>query len=54
MRLENLHIQAGELMTQPASDKEACFGVTSDGDFLIGPLEMEATVDGGEHIVFRT
>ena len=23
--LENLHIQAGELMTQPASDKEACF-----------------------------
>ena len=42
--LESLHIQAGELMTQPASDKEACFGVTSDGDFLIGPVEMEAVV----------
>ena len=47
--LENLHIQAGELMTQPASDKEACFGVTSDGDFLIGPLEMEATVTVGTY-----
>ena len=42
--LENLHIQAGELMTQPASDKEACFGVTSEGDFLVGPVEMEAAV----------
>ena len=47
--LENLHIQAGELMTQPASDKEACFGVTSDDDFLIGPLEMEATVIVGTY-----
>lgn len=47
--LENLHIQAGELMTQPASDKEACFGVTSDGDFLIGPVEMEATVTVGTY-----
>ena len=47
--LENLHIQAGELMTQPASDKEACFGVTSDGDFLIGPVEMEAAVTIGTH-----
>ena len=47
--LESLHIQAGELMTQPASDKEACFGVTSDGDFLIGPVEMEATVTVGTH-----
>ena len=47
--LENLHIEAGELMTQPASDKEACFGVTSDGDFLIGPLEMEATVIVGTY-----
>ena len=47
--LENLHIQAGELMTQPASDKEACFGVTSDGDFLIGPVEMEAAVTVGTY-----
>ena len=47
--LENLHIQAGELMTQPASDKEACFGVTSDGEFLIGPVQMEAVVTVGTH-----
>ena len=47
--LENLHIQAGELMTQPASDKEACFGVTSDGEFLIGPVEMEAAVTVGTY-----
>ena len=47
--LESLHIQAGELMTQPASDKEACFGVTSEGDFLIGPVEMEATVTVGTY-----
>ena len=47
--LENLHIQAGELMTQPASDKEACFGVTSDGDFLIGPVEMEAIMTVGTY-----
>ena len=47
--LENLHIQAGELMTQPASDKEACFGVTSEGDFLVGPVEMEATVTVGTY-----
>ena len=47
--LENLHVQAGELMTQPASDKEACFGVTSEGEFLIGPVEMEATVTVGTH-----
>ena len=47
--LENLHIQAGELMTQPASDKEACFGVTSDGEFLIGPVQMETVVTVGTH-----
>ena len=47
--LENLHIQAGELMTQPASDKEACFGVTSDGECLIGPVEIEATVTVGTY-----
>ena len=45
--LESLHIQADELMTQPASDTEACFGVTSEGAFLIGPVEMEATVTVG-------
>ena len=49
--LESLHIQAGELMTQPASDKEACFGVTSNGDFLIGPVEMEATLTVGTYSV---
>jgi hypothetical protein len=47
--LENLHIEAGELMTQPASDKEACFGVTSDGDFLIGSVEIEAAVTVGTY-----
>lgn len=47
--LENLHIQAGELMTQPASDKEAGFGVTSDGEFLIGPVEMDAAVTVGTY-----
>ena len=47
--LENLHIQAGELMTQPASDKEACFGATSDGEFLIGPVEMEVVVTVGTY-----
>ena len=47
--LENLHIQVGELMTQPASDKEACFGVTPDGTFLIGPVEMEAAVTVGTY-----
>ena len=47
--LENLHVQAGELMTQPASDKEACFGVTADGEFLIGPVEMEAAVTIGTY-----
>ena len=47
--LENLHIQAGELMTQPASDKEACFGVILDSDFLIGPVEMEAVMTIGTY-----
>lgn len=47
--LENLHIQAGELMTQPAADREACFGVTSTGEFLIGPVEMEAVVTVGTY-----
>lgn len=47
--LENLHIQAGELMTQPASDREACLGVTADGEFLIGPVEMEAVLTAGTY-----
>ena len=47
--LENLHIQAGELMTQPASDRAACFGVTSDGEFLIGPVEIEAALTIGTY-----
>lgn len=46
--LENLHIQDGELITQP-TDAEACFGVTEDGAFLSGPVEMKATVAIGEH-----
>ena len=46
--LENLHIQDGELITQP-TDSEACFGVTEDGAFLSGPVEMKATVAIGAH-----
>lgn len=46
--LENLHIQDGELMTQPA-DAEACFGITDDGQFLIGPVRMKATVTIASH-----
>lgn len=41
--LENLHIQDGELITQP-TDSDACFGVTEEGAFLSGPVEMKATV----------
>ena len=47
--LENLHIQNGELMTQP-TDLEACFGVTDKGEFLIGPVQMKATVTIGDGI----
>ena len=39
--LESLHIQDGELVTQP-TDLEACFGVTDEREFLIGPVEMQA------------
>ncbi len=46
--LENLHIQDGELMTQP-TDTEACFGVTDSGEFLSGPVELEAAVTIGAH-----
>lgn len=46
--LENLHIQDGELMTQP-TDVDACFGVTDTGEFLTGPVEMQASVTIGTH-----
>ena len=46
--LENLHIQDGELMTQP-TDTEACFGVTESGEFLSSPVQMKARVQIGEH-----
>ena len=46
--LENLHIQDGELVTQP-TDAEACFGVTESGEFLSSPVEMKASVQIGEH-----
>ena len=44
--LENLHIQDGELITQP-TDTEACFGVTHAGDFLSSPVKMEASIQIG-------
>ena len=44
--LENLHIQDGELITQP-TDTEACFGVTKTGDFLSTPVQMKANVQIG-------
>lgn len=44
--LENLHIQDGELITQP-TDTEACFGVTETGDFLSTPVQMKANVQIG-------
>ena len=44
--LENLHIQNGELITQP-TDTEACFGVTKTGDFLSTPVQMKANVQIG-------
>ena len=44
--LENLHIQDGELITQP-TDTEACFGVTESGEFLSSPVEMKASIQIG-------
>ena len=44
--LENLHIQDGELITQP-TDTEACFGVTEAGEFLSTPVQMKASVQIG-------
>ena len=46
--LESLHIQDGELITQP-TDTEACFGVTESGEFLSTPVEMKASLQIGEH-----
>ena len=46
--LENLHVQDGELITQP-TDTEACFGVTESGEFLSTPVEMKARVQIGVH-----
>ena len=46
--LENLHIQDGELITQP-TDTEACFGVTEAGEFLSTPVQMKASLQIGTH-----
>ena len=46
--LENLHIQDGELITQP-TDTEACFGVTESGEFLSSPVQMNANLQIGTH-----
>ena len=46
--LESLHVQGGELITQPA-DTEACFGVTESGEFLSTPVKMNASVQIGAH-----
>lgn len=46
--LENLHIQDGELITQP-TDTEACFGVTESGEFLSTPVQMKASLQIGTH-----
>ena len=44
--LENLHIQDGELITQP-TDTDACFGVTESGEFLSSTVKMEASIQVG-------
>ena len=46
--LENLHIQDGELITQP-TDTEACFGVTESGEFLSSSVQMNASLQIGTH-----
>lgn len=46
--LENLHIQDGELITQP-TDIDACFGVTDDGEFLSDPVQMKANIQINNH-----
>lgn len=44
--LESLHVQDGELITQP-TDTDACFGVTDTGEFLSTPVQMKATIQIG-------
>lgn len=44
--LESLHVQDGELITQP-TDTDACFGVTKTGDFLSTPVQMKASIQIG-------
>jgi hypothetical protein len=46
--LENLHIQDGELITQP-TDTEACFGVTESGEFLSTSVQMKASIQIGTY-----
>ena len=46
--LESLHIQDGELITQP-TDTDACFGVTESGEFLSSPVQMKANIQIGTH-----
>ena len=46
--LENLHIQDGELITQP-TDTDACFGVTESGEFLSTSVQMKANIQIGTH-----
>lgn len=46
--LESLHVQDGELITQP-TDTDACFGVTDKGDFLSTPVQMKATIQISSH-----
>ena len=46
--LENLHIQDGELITQP-TDTEACFGVTESGEFLSSAVQMNASLQIDTH-----
>ncbi|MDE0556518.1 MAG: hypothetical protein OXI24_20080 [Candidatus Poribacteria bacterium] len=48
--LENLHIQDGELITQP-TDTEACFGVTESGEFLSSSVQMNASLQIGTFIL---
>ena len=48
--LENLHIQDGELMTQPVTG-DSCFGVTNKGDFLIGPVQMQGKVTIADKVI---
>ena len=48
--LESLHIQDGELITQP-TDTDACFGVTDTGEFLSSPVKMKASIQIGDNVL---